>query len=82
MSELKQSNNADRFINHHGYSSGDFLQQGETSYPNGILVLDETGSGKKEEFEDLNEMLQSDLAINYGSCARLTDGTFIYEGRL
>lgn len=80
MIEQSQSNGADRYIDNHGYSSDDFLQQGEESQFNGLLVLDESGSGKKEEFEGFKEMNQSDWSINSWSAARLTDGTILYEG--
>lgn len=69
------------YVKYHGYAHDDFAKRGEVTQFNGIRVLDESGSGESEEFEDFGELNNSHWRINGASVARLTDGTILYEGR-
>jgi hypothetical protein len=76
----EQRKTAFHYVKYHGYAHDDFAEQGETTQFNGIRVVDASGSGESEEFEDFGELNSSHWTINWASGARLSDGTVLYEG--
>jgi hypothetical protein len=69
------------YVKHHGYAYDDFAEVNETVQFGGIRVVDESGSGESEEFEDFGELSRSEWSVNGASAARLSDGRILYEGR-
>jgi hypothetical protein len=70
-----------RFVKNHDYAPDDFAKRGEITFSNGMRVVDESGSGESEEFENFEGMHLSNWVIHWTSGARLSDGTILYEGR-
>jgi hypothetical protein len=68
-------------VKHHGYAYEDFAEAGEVTQFNGIRVIDESGSGDAEEFENFDELQESCWTVKHSSAARLNDGTILYEGQ-
>ena len=69
------------YVKHHDYAPDDFAEAGDITQFNVIRVVDASGSGESEEFENFSEIHQSDWSANWKSSARLNDGTILMEGQ-
>ena len=69
------------YLKNHGYSIEEFAQEDEVTQFNGIRVIDPSDYEQWTEFENFNELHESDWEINPVSAARLSNGAILYEGR-